>query len=259
MLQKKPSQDTNISVSGHGEPHDDPDEKNIQFIISDKSHIHLHGNVIELAILCFLKSAVKRNQITKSKQGDYLIAYFFVAMIQLGFIVCMFVAIVNSHENYKIHATEFYTLVLAKFFACCALHLMLYPEVARSMMYMKYVSNHTDNFTHPNVAFLVATSAQSINVLAEAINLYMLLYQHSVEHTIIHFVALEIIVEIPHFYANALISDQLKVELFKENQHLHVHNKGSQIQWKDRSCYNKAGRIAYRFHRALYVSVIFYF
>ena len=128
-------------------------------------------------------------------------------MIQLGFIMCMVIAIVNSHDDYTIIATKWYSLVMAKFFACCALHLMLYPEISNTMMYMKYVTNHPKDFSHPNLVLFIASVAQMINVMAEAINLYMLLYQHSVEHAIIHFVALEIIVEIPHKYCEALISD----------------------------------------------------
>ena len=47
--------------SEDGDPTDDADGKNMQHIISDKSSIHLHGNAIELVILCFLKKAVDRN------------------------------------------------------------------------------------------------------------------------------------------------------------------------------------------------------
>jgi len=33
----------------------------------DKSHVHLHETVIELTLLAFLKSAVKKNEIDKEK------------------------------------------------------------------------------------------------------------------------------------------------------------------------------------------------
>ena len=49
-----------------------------------------------------------------------------------------------------------------------------------------------------------------INLVAEFLNMYMLVYQHTVEHCIIHFVALEVIVEIPHMYMGSLIDDKLK-------------------------------------------------
>jgi hypothetical protein len=52
---------TQESEDDDGDLPDDADGKNMYQIISDKSSIHLHGNVIELVILCFLKKAVDRN------------------------------------------------------------------------------------------------------------------------------------------------------------------------------------------------------
>ena len=70
-------------------------------------------------------------------------------------------------------------------------------------------------------------------------NVYMLLYQYKVDYCIIHFVALEIIVEIPAIYMNSLIDDKLKTRIFSSHE-LSVDNKGSEIDfWKDRSFLNK--------------------
>jgi len=85
--------------------------------------------------------------------------------------------------------------------------MMLYPFVGRSMMMMKYVLNHYDDFTHPGIAFMIPFIDLNLNILAEGLNLFMLLYQHTIEHAIIHFVALEIIVEIPHIYMHSLLED----------------------------------------------------
>ena len=38
--------------------------KNIESLMADNSHLHLHESVIELSILIFLKSAVRDNHIT---------------------------------------------------------------------------------------------------------------------------------------------------------------------------------------------------
>ena len=77
-------------------------------------------------------------------------------------------------------------------------------------MMMKYVLNHYEDFTHPKIALLVPFIDLNLNIIAEFLNLFMLLYQHTIEHAIIHFVALEIIVEIPHIYIHSLMDDQLK-------------------------------------------------
>ena len=60
---------------------EDTEQKNMLLLISDKSHIHLHQSMIELAIICFLKKAYHRNQLDKNKQGEYLVYYFIVALM----------------------------------------------------------------------------------------------------------------------------------------------------------------------------------
>jgi len=139
----------------------------------------------------------------------------------------MSLAIYNNHVDYKVYIASYYGLLLIKFISSVALHFMLYPEVGRSMQLIKYVVNHPDEFTHPYIVLCVTFTAHTINVIAEILNLFMLLYQHTVAHAIIHFVALEIIVEIPHIYMGSLLDDKLKDRLFEQNAHLHVHNRGS--------------------------------
>jgi hypothetical protein len=126
----------------------------------------------------------------------------------MGLIACMtFDIFRGSKDDYKLSKLDYYSILLCKFFSSCALHFMLYPEVAHTMTLMKYVINHPHLFTNPNIALMVPMISTIVNVLAEFINLFMLLNQHSIEHTIIHFVALEILVEIPHIYMGSLIDD----------------------------------------------------
>ena len=77
---------------------------------------------------------------------------------------------------------------------------MLYPEIARMLHLMKYITNHNEYFTHPNLAFTFIIFSLITNISTEIVNCYLLLYQPSVEYSIIHFVALEIVVEIPSLY-----------------------------------------------------------
>ena len=88
------------------------------------------------------------------------------------------------------------------------------------------------------------------------LNLYMLAYQHDVEHSIIHFVALEVIIEIPHFFVNSLQEDRLKDKIFSKNHHLHFEKC---MKWEDRTFRNKVGRVIFKFWRLFYVACIFYF
>jgi len=149
----------------------------------------------------------------------------------------MFTSFIND-EEYIIYANSEYSVLLAKFYSSCALHLMLYPEIARSMQLMKYIVNHQEKFTNPFIAFLIAFISLINNSGTEIINIALLLYQHSVEHAIIHFVALEVIAEVPHIYMGSLVNDNLKEIVFEE-RHLHVTNHGNGIKFRDRSCLSK--------------------
>lgn len=191
-------------------------------------------------------------------QSEYVVYYSLVALVQISMIGAQTVAILES-DDYSIHASEYYTVVVAKFVCSAALHMWLYPIISQSMTLMKFTNNHPEQFEKPNVAFLIVCCSLFINVAAEILNLYMLLYQHSVEHCIIHFVALEIIVEIPHIYAESLVDDNIKARVFGHTHELTVTNKGRDINfWSDRSVFNKIGRFFYCFTRVIYLSVVFY-
>ena len=124
---------------------------------------------------------------------------------------------------------------------------------------MKFTVNHSEYFTHPVIAFMIPFTAHNINIVSEALNLFMLLYWYSVEYTIMYFVALEVLVEIPHIYMGSLLDDQLKDRLFEQYHEIHIHNKGSDIAWSSRDWTNKLARFFYRMHRVGYVAFIFYF
>ena len=223
----------------------------------DKTYIHLHQDYMELTILLFYKQAVKENKITENIQSEYLTNYSLMALIQFGMIGCIMVALLD--EQYDLHPNTEFSIVLAKFICSCALHLFLSPHVERSMTFMKFVINHSEYFTDKNVVFCIALSSFWINILAEVINLYMLAYQHNVEHCIIHFVALEVIVEIPHILMGSLTNDKLKNRIWQRFHSLQTTNKGRDFVFSERDMVNKIGRVLYRVARGFYVSILFYF
>ena len=165
---------------------------------------------------------------------------------------------VTGGSTYEIYPNQQFAVVLAKFICSSALHLMLFPFVERSMNHMKYINNHPKNFTNPDVAYCIALSSFAINVMAELINIYLLTYQHNVEHCIIHFVALEVIVEIPHILIGSMSADKLKQRIFSSTHSLRVTERAKKISWSSRSCANKFARVLYKFVRGIYISFIFY-
>ena len=186
-----------------------------------------------------------------------------ILAIQLGFIICMFDAIflVSEHDSeYDLYVNSRFSVLFAKFLASGALHMMLYPHIEKSLKWMKFVINHSEELTNPNLCFVICLMTHFTNIGAELINIYMLAFQHSVEHCIIHFVALEVIVEIPHIFMHSLIDDKLKERIFQNNHAIKIMRKGSEIDfWQDRCITNKLMRVIYKFNRLIYVSCIFYF
>ena len=180
-----------------------------------------------------------------------------MALVQFGMIGTILVALFD--DQYDLHPNTEFSIVLAKFICSCALHLFLCPHVERSMTFMKFVNNHSEQFTNEFIAYSVAFISFWINIMAEVINLYLLTYQHNVEHCIIHFVALEVIVEIPHILMGSLTNDKLKSRIWKKFHNLQVTNKGRDFVFSKRGLVNKMGRVLYRMARGFYVSVLFYF
>ena len=71
-----------------------------------------------------------------------------------------------------------------------------------------------------------------------------------------HFVALEIIMEVSNLYFESLMNNKLKVIMHHAPK---LETKGSDIKFMERSLFHKLARMIYKFIRCLYVSVVFYF
>ena len=95
-----------------------------------------------------------------------------------------------------------------------------------------------------------------IITLGELTNLYMLAYQHETEHVIMHFVALEIIMELPEHYIESMIDDNIKKRIFETIEYMHSSKSSKDIE--SRGVINWGFRITYKILRALQVSFLFY-
>lgn len=93
-------------------------------------------------------------------------------------------------------------------------------------------------------------------LFCEGICIYLLTYQHTVQHCIIHFVALEVIMDVGNLYFESLKNNYLK----KVMHHAPIAEIcGRDIVFMDRTCFHKFARIFYKILRMVYVGVIFYY
>ena len=152
-----------------------------------------------------------------------------------------------------------YTVLHVKFPCAVALHLCLYPEVMSGMTIMKFSNNQPELFENngSQIAFFIGFMQYLTAVFCECINLYMLTYQHSVEHCLIHFVALEVIMELPKMYFEALADSAIKEVV--HHYHPKRKNRGQDIKFTERTCFHRFARVIYKILRTIYVAVIFYF
>ena len=75
-----------------------------------------------------------------------------------------------------------------------------------------------------------------ISVFAGFVNILVLSTKYKVEDCIFHFITVEIIMEIPHFYFESMKEPELKKLM---HHSIHVSRKGKDIKFKERPCINK--------------------
>ena len=73
--------------------------------------------------------------------------------------------------------------------------------------------------------FIVGLMKFCTALFAEVVCIYLLAYQHTIEHCIIHFVALEVVVEVPKFYFESMKENEKLFEMFEHPMHITKRGK----------------------------------
>jgi hypothetical protein len=214
---------------------------------------------VSLTVLAYLKENVKNWCIVAEKRGQMLYSALSVQAIVYLMLFCMVSSIqYNEQGRYKNEFSHSFAVFYIKFPCAIALHLMLYPEVAKGLNIMKFCNQQAHLFEGNGAAigFLLGMNQVFSSIICEIVNVYLLTYQHTVEHCIIHFVALEIIVEIGKMYLESLQGNALKAIMHKPPAR---EKNGKDIEMSDRSCFHKVARVFYVTIRTFYVGIIFYY
>lgn len=96
--------------------------------------------------------------ITPQKQSQMLFSTIVIVLVSTSMLVCIQIAMINNEGGeYGFGESHNFALFFIKFPCAVALHLMLYPEVARGMIIMKYANNEPDKFVEggSEVAFVI--------------------------------------------------------------------------------------------------------
>lgn len=128
-------------------------------------------------------------------------------------LLCMLYAIITDEGGaYTPQVASNFALFYVKFPCAVALHFVLYPQVGKGMKIMKFANNQCDMFVEngSEIAYMIGFIQVLAALLCEGINIIMLSYQHYVSHAIIHFVALEVIIEVGQMYLESLMDNPLQ-------------------------------------------------
>lgn len=177
-----------------------------------------------------------------------------VAIVVCSMLFCML------YELLQEEAATFpgsFSVFYVKLPCAIALHLCLYPEVAKGMELMKLANMYSGYFVDygSEISFIVGFIQVFTALLTEYINIKLLTAQHTVEHCIIHFVALEVIMEVSSLYYESLMHNKLK----KIVHHTPEIRREDKIEFKNKSLYHKIARLFYKLLKLFYVSIIYYF
>lgn len=84
-------------------------------------------------------------------------------------------------------------------------------------------------------AFLLGFVQAVIGITTQFFSIYILAYQSTISMSLIHFVQLEIIMEFPKFYFEAITADRLKEILHHKPKNV---VKGKDVVFSERTCFH---------------------
>mgnify|MGYP001080640693 FL=1 len=123
---------------------------------------------------------------------------------------------------------------------------------------MKFSNQQCDQFVPcgSEISYVLGLSQVFIALFCQFVNIYMLSFQHTIQHCIVHFVALHVIMDVKNMYFESLQSSKLKEVMHHAPKAL---VNGKDIKFKERSTFHKFARVFYKLLRIFYVGNIFYF
>eukprot|EP00352_Strombidinopsis_acuminata_P009313 CAMPEP_0176377410 /NCGR_PEP_ID=MMETSP0126-20121128/28871_1 /TAXON_ID=141414 ORGANISM="Strombidinopsis acuminatum, Strain SPMC142" /NCGR_SAMPLE_ID=MMETSP0126 /ASSEMBLY_ACC=CAM_ASM_000229 /LENGTH=149 /DNA_ID=CAMNT_0017739241 /DNA_START=1587 /DNA_END=2036 /DNA_ORIENTATION=+ len=124
------------------------------------------------------------------------------------------------------------------------------------MTMMKYVTNHRDDFKFPIMAYFIGIMQFIGGLFTEILCILYIATQSSTIATIIKFLALGVIANVDNFYASALPDSY---PLKQKSDPLPIKVVNGDPCTRNRSCCTKIMRYIYKFIRAFYCSILFYY
>jgi len=200
---------------------------------------------------------MKELNLTADDVHDAFGSALFVFFIQGTLIFILGLIIVNHQDGFAIILPPTLSVLGARFVCSILMHLQVEGDMRQGLQMMKYVTNHSKDFSNPYYAFSIALM-QSLGGLASEISCMIFLCSLADPiNVIIRLVAFASIGKVDNFYASALPSEH---KLKKDSSALLIKNHRADEELKeDRPAGIAVSRFIYKLMRMLYTSFIFYF
>jgi hypothetical protein len=154
-------------------------------------------------VLVFLKKNVHHHMFVPDKRASILWSCLMSQlMVTLMLSYIGWAIIINENDEYPITQPHNFQLMMIKLPTILALHFLLSPEVENGMRIMKYANQQAEQFVEggDQIAFFLGLVQYAQAILTTVVCIRLLAFQHSIQHSIIHFVALEMIMEFGKLY-----------------------------------------------------------
>ncbi len=125
----------------------------------------------------------------------------FIFFLQIILSILVGLQIFSSDFTFKMGE---FSVFITRFICAIMLHVRLETEVRQGLNMIRYLINHSHEFSSTIVPFMVAQMQLSAALLTEIINICLICGQNSIMDAIINFIALGAISEIDNYYATSL-------------------------------------------------------
>ena len=194
-----------------------------------------------------------RYQITQEQGNQYVSNCLFIFFLQV--ILSILVGLQIFSKDFEFTMGD-YSVFISRFICALMLHMRLEIEVRQSLNMIRYLINHSAQFTSTMVPFLVAHMQLFASLLTEIINICLICGQKTIMDSIINFIALGAISEIDNYYAVSL--NHLPIKKAAEEPYPFM-KRLYYLRLSKMSCQQILLRSIYKFYRVVYVSLYFYF
>ena len=195
--------------------------------------------MIGFTTLVFMKQNRRKFLISSEKQSQIMFWAIIMILLQIilsGFLIDNSIDGLRKFVLEEKYSTKF-RVFSCKFVCVIVMHIYLTPFFTNGFSIMKYVHNHPKNFDFPIVVYFLGWGQVVCAIMAEIVNIIILINRDTVYLCIAIFVALTALIELQWMYFDTMISldqDNILLEVFDADCCPKITNRSKDTKFSDR-------------------------